>query len=108
MSNLLEHPADLAIAAFGKSDLVPGIIALAHDLNLRGQSGHGKGSPALARTLAAFALRHRGLGRKLDAGAEAIELLFTGLSADLDEISLGYVRGRGGQLLHQIAVVGKQ
>jgi hypothetical protein len=33
VADLLEHATDLAVAALGERDLVPGVIALAHDLD---------------------------------------------------------------------------
>jgi hypothetical protein len=108
MSDLFEHPPDLPIAAFRERDLVPGVVALAHNLDLRRQRSDRERAAAFAGTLPSFALCHGRFGGKLDAGSEPVELLFAGLAAYLDKIGLRDVRGRSSQLLHQVAVIGEQ
>ena len=94
VADLLEHLAQLAVAAFNEDDFVPGVVALADFANLGGRSLH----PARARLAA------------LDSHArtEAVELFFGWFAAHLYEVGLLHACCGTGELVGEIAVVGDE
>ena len=94
MSDLLKHLAQLAVATLDDDDFVPGIVALADFANL--------GRRGMHTTRTRFATLNG------DAGPQAIEFFFGGLTADLDQISLLDARGGFRELIGEVAVVSDQ
>jgi hypothetical protein len=90
----LKHLAQLAIAAFREHHFIPGIVAMAHRTNLRRRRMH---------PIRAGALPFNG-----NAGAELVQLIFGRLASNLHQIGLFDARGRAGQLVRELAVVGHQ
>jgi hypothetical protein len=94
VADLLEHLAQLAVAAFNENHFVPGIVALA-DLADAGRRG-----PDLLRAgLAAL---------NGDAGTQQVELAFGGLAGYLDQIGLFNTGCGARESVSQFAVVGHQ
>ena len=92
MTNVLEHAADLAIAAFDENDFVPGIGSVFEKADF-GRSGFD----------AATIVESDG-----DPVTEALKRLSAGTAADFDVIGFGDVRGGLGELLGEGAVVGHE
>jgi hypothetical protein len=92
VADLLEHLAQLAVAAFNEDDFVPGVVALANLANLSGRSLH----PARARLAA------------LDSHArtEAVQLFLAWLTAHFDEVSFFHSCCSTRELVGEVAVVG--
>jgi hypothetical protein len=102
MPDLFKHFAELAVAAFDENDLVPGIFSGTRatltacfsgteETNLRGSGLHAGG--ARLATLDTHSL------------AKPIDVLFAGLTANLDEVGFLHAQGGTSQLVGKLAVV---
>ena len=92
VADVMEHAADLAIAAFNENDFVPGVGGVFEEADLGGRSFD-----------AATVVENDG-----DAVAEALERLLGGTAANFDVVGLGDVGGGFGELLSEGAVVGEE
>ncbi len=108
VADLLEHAADLAVAAFGEGDLVPGVLLIDGKLDGGGLGEDGEGAALGAGLLFAAHAGEARLGRQHDSVAQFVDLFFGGLAADLDHVGFGNVRAGLGQLRHELAIVGEQ
>jgi len=97
---LLEHLAQLAVAALGEGDLEPGVFAAADLLDLCGL-GEDAVAAASANLVEAAAVDH-------DAAAEVVDSLRCGRAGDFDEVGLFYSRCCFGELVGEVAVVGHE
>jgi hypothetical protein len=97
VADLLKHLADLAVAAFGEGDFVPGIVSIADAADSSRLSQH---AAQLLVLVPAF-VDH-------DARAKLVERLIAGLAADLDQVDLRHLVGGAGEQVGKLAVVGHQ
>ena len=81
VADLFEHLAELAIAAFGEGDFVPGIVATADLLDLGGLGEDAIAAAGGAGVGEAAAVDH-------DAAPELVDGGVGGLAGDFDEVGL--------------------
>ena len=94
VANLLEHLAQLAVAAFDEHHFVPGIVPLSHLAHARRRGVHLAGAGLFAIDL--------------HAPAQHIELSLGRLATHLHQVSLLNMRSRASQFVGQLAVIGHQ
>src|SRR5207244_8012640 len=86
MAYLVEHSADLAVAALMERNLVPRVLRFARQRDFRGRGFHA------ATALIADA----------DSGAQFRDVRLERLAADFYQVSLGNVRGGAHQLIANV------
>jgi len=108
MSNLLEHAADLAVAAFNQRDGVPRVFLVNGEFDARRLRAHTEAAAFHAGLLRSASAGHARLRRQHNSVTQFLNVLFRRLSADLHLVGLRNVRAGLRQLRHQVAVVGHQ
>ena len=76
MADLFEHLADLAVAAFGEGELVPGVVAAADEFDFGG-SGDDAVATAAADLVEAAAVDHDAAADLVEAGGGGTPLTLT-------------------------------
>ena len=101
VADLFEHFAELAVAAFGEGELVPGVVAAADELDFGG-GGDDAVATAAADLVEAAAVDHDA------AGGSGRGRLAGGTAADFDQVGLFDSGGGLGERVGEVAVVGHE